>query len=119
MNRTSAWWFLIAFTVIGALTIIEGINDGFTFLNWVVIAVSVVFALQPCGPSHATGHLKPDSTNRVGRIGECSVTAGELGRALALIDRIRRIIYDQRLADDGARRQIRDELGVHDGIITD
>ena len=28
------------------LTIIEGINDGFTFLNWVVIAVSVVFALQ-------------------------------------------------------------------------
>jgi hypothetical protein len=32
--------------VIGALTIIEGINDGFTFLNWVVIAVSVVFAPQ-------------------------------------------------------------------------
>jgi hypothetical protein len=27
--------------------------------------------------------------------------------------------YDQRLADDDARRQIRDELGVHDGIITD
>jgi hypothetical protein len=46
VNRTSAWWFLIAFTVIGVLTIIEGINDGFTFLNWVVIAVSVVFALQ-------------------------------------------------------------------------
>jgi hypothetical protein len=46
VNRTSAWWFLIAFTVIGLLTIIEGINDGFTLLNWVVIAVSVVFALQ-------------------------------------------------------------------------
>jgi hypothetical protein len=46
VNRTSAWWFLIAFTVIAVLTIIEGINDGFTFLNWVVIAVSVVFALQ-------------------------------------------------------------------------
>lgn len=46
MNRTSAGWFLIAFAVIGVLTIIEGINDGFTFLNWVVIGVSVVFALQ-------------------------------------------------------------------------
>ena len=46
MNRTSARWFLIAFAVIGVLTIIEGINDGFTFLNWVVIGVNVVFALQ-------------------------------------------------------------------------
>ena len=46
MNRTSARWFLIAFAVIGVLTIIEGVNDGFTFLNWVVIGVSVVFALQ-------------------------------------------------------------------------
>jgi hypothetical protein len=46
VNRISAWWFLSAFTVIGVLTIIEGINDGFTFLNWVVMAVSVVFALQ-------------------------------------------------------------------------
>jgi hypothetical protein len=42
VNRISAWWFLSAFTVIGVLTIIEGINDGFTFLNWVVIAVSGV-----------------------------------------------------------------------------
>ena len=46
MNRTSALWFLIAFAVIGVLTIIEGMNDGFTFLNWVVIGLSVVFALQ-------------------------------------------------------------------------
>ena len=46
MNRIKAPWFLIAFAVIGVLTIIEGINDGFTVLNWVVIAVSVVFALQ-------------------------------------------------------------------------
>jgi hypothetical protein len=30
-----------------------------------------------------------------------------------------RIVYDQCLADGDARRQIRDELGVHDGIITD
>ena len=46
MNRIKAPWFLIAFAVIGVLTIIEGINDGFTVLNWVVIVVSVVFALQ-------------------------------------------------------------------------
>jgi len=46
MNRTKAWWFLAAFAVIGVLTLIEGINDGFTFLNWVVIALSVVFAAQ-------------------------------------------------------------------------
>lgn len=46
MNRTKAWLFLIAFAVIGILTIIEGANDGFTFLNWIVIAVSVVFGVQ-------------------------------------------------------------------------
>jgi hypothetical protein len=44
--RAKAWWFLIAFSVIGILTVIEGVNDGFTVLNWVVIAVSVGFALQ-------------------------------------------------------------------------
>jgi hypothetical protein len=46
VNPTSARWFLIAFVVIGGLTVIEGISDGFTFLNWVTIVVSVVFALQ-------------------------------------------------------------------------
>jgi hypothetical protein len=46
VDRTKATWFLIAFTVIGILTIIEGVNDGFTVLNWIVIALSVVFALQ-------------------------------------------------------------------------
>ena len=46
MNRTRAWLVLLAFTVIGILTIIEGVNDGFTFLNWLVIAVSVVFGGQ-------------------------------------------------------------------------
>ncbi len=46
MNRTKALLFLIAFAVIGILTIIEGVNDGFTFLNWLVIAVSVVFGVQ-------------------------------------------------------------------------
>ena len=46
MNRTSAGWFLAAFTAIGILTVIEGINDGFTLPNWVVVVVSVVFAGQ-------------------------------------------------------------------------
>jgi hypothetical protein len=46
VDRTKAWLFLLAFTVIGILTIVEGVNDGFTFLNWLVIAVSVVFAAQ-------------------------------------------------------------------------
>jgi hypothetical protein len=46
VNPTSARWFLVAFVVIGGLTVIEGISDGFTFLNWVTIVVSVVFALQ-------------------------------------------------------------------------
>ena len=46
VNRASAGWFLVAFAVIGVTTVIEGINDGFTVLNWVVVAVSVVFAGQ-------------------------------------------------------------------------
>jgi hypothetical protein len=46
VNQASARWFLLAFLVIGGLTLIEGISDGFTFLNWVVIVVSVGFALQ-------------------------------------------------------------------------
>ena len=46
MNRTKAPLFLIAFIVIGILTIIEGINDGWTFLNWIVLAVSIVFGAQ-------------------------------------------------------------------------
>ena len=45
MNRR-ALLFLIAFGVIGILTIVEGVTDGFTFINWVVLAVSIVFATQ-------------------------------------------------------------------------
>lgn len=33
MNRTKVSWFLVAFAVIGVLTISEGVSDGFTFLN--------------------------------------------------------------------------------------
>jgi hypothetical protein len=46
VNRNSAGRFLLAFAVIGVLTVIEGITDGFTLLNWVVLAVSVGFACQ-------------------------------------------------------------------------
>ena len=46
MDRTRAGLFLIAFSVIGILTIIEGINDGWTPLNWIVLAVSIVFGAQ-------------------------------------------------------------------------
>ena len=46
VNPTRAGWFLLAFSVIGVLTVIEGVNDGFTLLNWVVVVVSVVFAGQ-------------------------------------------------------------------------
>lgn len=46
VNRTSAGWFLAAFAVIGVLTVIEGVSDGFTLLNWIVVVVSVVFAGQ-------------------------------------------------------------------------
>ena len=45
MNRR-ALLFLIAFGVIGIRAIIEGVTDGFTFINWVVLAVSIVFATQ-------------------------------------------------------------------------
>ena len=46
VNRSKAQLFLIAFSVIGILTIIEGINDGWTVLNWIVLAVSIVFGAQ-------------------------------------------------------------------------
>ena len=46
VDRTKAMLFLIAFSVIGILTIIEGINDGWTALNWIVLAVSIGFGAQ-------------------------------------------------------------------------
>ena len=46
MNQKSAGWFLAAFTLIGVSTVIEGVNDGFTVLDWVVVVLSVGFAGQ-------------------------------------------------------------------------
>ena len=60
MNRTSAGWFLAAFTAIGVLTVIEGIQDGFTLLNWVVVAVSIVFAGQAVWTLARKGSSRPD-----------------------------------------------------------
>ena len=45
-DRTKAGLFLIAFSVIGILTIIEGISDGWTALNWITLAVSIGFGAQ-------------------------------------------------------------------------
>lgn len=46
MDKTKALLFLIAFAVIGTLTVFEGINDGWTALNWIILGVSIFFALQ-------------------------------------------------------------------------
>ena len=69
MNRTSAAWFLVAFGVIGVLTLIEGINDGFTLLNWVVVAVSVGFAGQ------AVWTLVHDTSSHAGRVSRLRMPA--------------------------------------------
>jgi hypothetical protein len=46
VDRTKATRFLIAFLVIGISTVIEGINDGWTALNWIILGVSIFFAGQ-------------------------------------------------------------------------
>jgi hypothetical protein len=46
VNRTRATLFLIAFSVIGILEIIEGITDGWTAINWLSLAVSIFFGVQ-------------------------------------------------------------------------
>jgi len=51
--------FVLAFTVIVILTIIEGVNDGFTFLNWLVIAVSLVFGGQAAYSLARDGSTSP------------------------------------------------------------
>jgi hypothetical protein len=46
VDTTKALLFLIAFAVIGVLTVFEGINDGWTALNWIILGVSIFFFLQ-------------------------------------------------------------------------
>ena len=44
-SRVRNWGTIGAFTLIGALTIGEGIDEGFSW-DWLVIGVCVVFILQ-------------------------------------------------------------------------
>jgi hypothetical protein len=44
--RSRSWAFIVAFTVIIALNIGEGIDQGFDFWDWLVIGVSAAFIVQ-------------------------------------------------------------------------
>jgi hypothetical protein len=41
-----SWATVAAFTLIIALTVAEGVDEGFSFWDWLVIAVGAVFILQ-------------------------------------------------------------------------
>jgi hypothetical protein len=45
-SRFRNWAFIAAFTLITALTVAEGVDEGFSFWDWLVIAVSAVFIVQ-------------------------------------------------------------------------
>ena len=45
-SRFRNWAFIAAFTLIIVLTIADGVDDGFSFWDWLVIAVGAVFILQ-------------------------------------------------------------------------
>ena len=45
-SRVRNWGTIGAFTLIGALTIGEGIDEGFSVWDWLVLAACVVFILQ-------------------------------------------------------------------------
>jgi hypothetical protein len=45
-SRVRSWATVAAFTLIIALTVAEGVDEGFSFWAWLVIAVGAVFILQ-------------------------------------------------------------------------
>ena len=45
-SRVRSWATVAAFTLIIALTVAEGVDEGFSVWDWLVIAVGVVFILQ-------------------------------------------------------------------------
>ena len=45
-NRLRNWGAIAAFTLIIALTIGEGVDEGFSFWDWLVIAVGAAAILQ-------------------------------------------------------------------------
>jgi len=44
-SRVRSWATIAAFTLIIALTVAEGVDEGFSFWDWLVIAVGAVFTL--------------------------------------------------------------------------
>ena len=45
-SRVRNWGTIAAFTLIIALTVAEGVDEGFSVWDWLVIAVGAVFILQ-------------------------------------------------------------------------
>jgi hypothetical protein len=45
-SRFRSWATVAAFTLIVVLTVAEGVDEGFSVWDWLVIAVGVVFILQ-------------------------------------------------------------------------
>ena len=45
-SRFRNWAFIAAFTLIIGLTVAEGVDEGFSVWDWIVIAVSAVFIVQ-------------------------------------------------------------------------
>ena len=45
-SRFRNWAFIAAFTLIIVLTVAEGMDEGFSFWDWLVIAVGAVFIVQ-------------------------------------------------------------------------
>jgi hypothetical protein len=45
-SRVRNWATLAAFTLIIALTVAEGVDEGFSVWDWLVIAVGAVFIVQ-------------------------------------------------------------------------
>jgi hypothetical protein len=45
-SRFRNWAFIAAFTLIIVLTVAEGVDEGFSFWDWLVIAVGAVFIVQ-------------------------------------------------------------------------
>jgi hypothetical protein len=45
-SRVRSWGTIAAFTLIIALTIVEGIDEGFSLWDWLVIALGAVFIVQ-------------------------------------------------------------------------
>ena len=45
-SRVRSWATIPAFTLIIALTVAEGVDEGFSLWDWLVIAVGAVFIVQ-------------------------------------------------------------------------